>query len=615
MDSSSSFSSSTFCKLPPIVTNETDRIFLQEVNKFVEKELVKLGHKADEEQNYLIYKSVFNRVIEHVTAYKPVLTAIKKEYETTIDAITNGQKEAVFLQGRLKAMASEPSTIRNYRKRADQLEERINYIKKNNKELESQLLAARTAREEREKKENEIKEIPRRQLKKDRRSIPGLTLEEQTDLPLLQKKLEKLDRQLRELNISFKTRYLPKSNNLELKDHLDKKVSFRDHLLSQSQAFKARSHRMKIALEAAEAYNGVKPPNQTVGDAVVLAFQHYFGQQAAKTEVTNLEGETGTSEATTTSQFEEDDPNKEKEAEMMLEYIEKFNELFEDGKFEEAAIHAANSPKGILRTQATLSKFRDVKLWFNGGRTPLLAFCDALMSSVKATGSKPGVGLSVDCIRCALSENRLDLLAHWVAQDSLSLSRDIGVLLDEHCSCQIPCKCGCQALAQTIFTGLREHQNVVICLVKQGRVLTGLQYAKIKGTLEAEFLVFLIKTCPSVQLFLGLSEEHDATGTSIVPIGVILKTLLQMDNLNLGVKFLQQFQKSKKKGDGDKDKNVLREAIFNDHITTSNEWNRVVKGLQEEGHNEISIQMSAIILVVDALKNALNILNYSLLEA
>ena len=65
----------------------------------------------------------------------------------------------------------------------------------------------------------------------------------------------------------------------------------------------------------------------------------------------------------TTSTFEDDDPNKEKEAEMMLEYIEKFNELFEDGKYEEAAIHAANSPKGILRTSATLAKFRGKQVY------------------------------------------------------------------------------------------------------------------------------------------------------------------------------------------------------------------------------------------------------------
>ena len=47
---------------------------------------------------------------------------------------------------------------------------------------------------------------------------------------------------------------------------------------------------------------------------------------------------------------------------MMLEYIERFNELFEDGHFEQAAVHAANSPKGILRTQATLAKFRGTEL-------------------------------------------------------------------------------------------------------------------------------------------------------------------------------------------------------------------------------------------------------------
>lgn len=56
--------------------------------------------------------------------------------------------------------------------------------------------------------------------------------------------------------------------------------------------------------------------------------------------------------------LDDDEPDKEQESEMMLDYIEKFNELFEDGLYEEAAVHASNSPKGILRTQATLAKFR-----------------------------------------------------------------------------------------------------------------------------------------------------------------------------------------------------------------------------------------------------------------
>ena len=58
------------------------------------------------------------------------------------------------------------------------------------------------------------------------------------------------------------------------------------------------------------------------------------------------------------AQNDDDDPNKENEAEAMLEYIEKFTELIEDGHYEEAALHAANSPKGILRTHEILNRFK-----------------------------------------------------------------------------------------------------------------------------------------------------------------------------------------------------------------------------------------------------------------
>ena len=54
--------------------------------------------------------------------------------------------------------------------------------------------------------------------------------------------------------------------------------------------------------------------------------------------------------------MDDDDPNTEKEAELMLEYIEKFNELFEELKYEEAAVHAANSPRGVLRSMETLKR-------------------------------------------------------------------------------------------------------------------------------------------------------------------------------------------------------------------------------------------------------------------
>lgn len=58
-------------------------------------------------------------------------------------------------------------------------------------------------------------------------------------------------------------------------------MSYRDQLLWQSQVYKARGQKLEIALEAAQAYNRVKPPHQTVGDAVILAFQHAMGTAAA----------------------------------------------------------------------------------------------------------------------------------------------------------------------------------------------------------------------------------------------------------------------------------------------------------------------------------------------
>ena len=64
----------------------------------------------------------FVQVIDYVGAYKPLLTAIKAEYEDVIETIQRGQREAFYLSGKLKAVASGPSTLRNYRKRADELE-------------------------------------------------------------------------------------------------------------------------------------------------------------------------------------------------------------------------------------------------------------------------------------------------------------------------------------------------------------------------------------------------------------------------------------------------------------------------------------------------------------
>lgn len=53
-----------------------------------------------------------------------------------------------------------------------------------------------------------------------------------------------------------------------------------------------------------------------------------------------------------------DEGSTENEAEFILDYIDKFNELFETGKYKEAAYFAAASPRNVLRTIETLYRFK-----------------------------------------------------------------------------------------------------------------------------------------------------------------------------------------------------------------------------------------------------------------
>ena len=65
------------------------------------------------------------QLIDHVTAYRPLLTRVKKEYEDVINAIERGKAEAGYLNDKIQSMAQEPSTLRNYRRRYDELTKRL----------------------------------------------------------------------------------------------------------------------------------------------------------------------------------------------------------------------------------------------------------------------------------------------------------------------------------------------------------------------------------------------------------------------------------------------------------------------------------------------------------
>ena len=48
-------------KIPPIITNESDRVFLLDLNDYIEDEIIKVNSK-EAEQRYIIYRNAFNKV-------------------------------------------------------------------------------------------------------------------------------------------------------------------------------------------------------------------------------------------------------------------------------------------------------------------------------------------------------------------------------------------------------------------------------------------------------------------------------------------------------------------------------------------------------------------------
>lgn len=82
---------------------------------------------------------------------------------------------------------------------------------------------------------------------------------------------DKMERQLKELTLSYRTRYTGKDIKENLKHILSEKVIHRDQLTELSEVLKIKRHKLKIAVEAAQAYLRIQPPHQTIGDAVVMA--------------------------------------------------------------------------------------------------------------------------------------------------------------------------------------------------------------------------------------------------------------------------------------------------------------------------------------------------------
>ncbi|KAM8809855.1 clathrin heavy chain linker domain-containing protein 1 [Eudromia elegans] len=234
--------------LPPIIF-EKDRRFLESVQRYIltETEKVRCVKQGPPEEHYIIYRNAFDKIIEYVTTYKNVLISIKQEYEAFIDTVKKGQNSAFFLHGRLKVLASEPTTLLYYRKRAMELEDKINAIEKSSAKIQNLILRIKS-----------IEKIPPKDTQEKTMSsakpIPGLSLEESLNLDSLSKYLAQLDRKVLELKKEREIKHVPWKKKIELEQELL-------HLLTLRDIAEAKREKLKLRIGALHSVGCIQERN------------------------------------------------------------------------------------------------------------------------------------------------------------------------------------------------------------------------------------------------------------------------------------------------------------------------------------------------------------------
>ena len=194
---------------------------------------------------------------------------------------------------------------------------------------------------------------------------------------------------------------------------------------------------------------------------------------------------------------DEDDNFGEQEHEEMVEYMDKFEQLFTRGCYEEAAIVAATSPQDILRTAQTFERFKEEKP-HPGEKSPLLHYCEAVIVNSGNPGQK---GLtaseSVDAVVRALEERRQELVIMWLSQKKLKYSDLLGESIVAFCRCGQVCACGCYTLAEAVYRHTKAHGKVVSCLCRQGRLHMAVHHARNVAKFRKADFVRILEEYPS----------------------------------------------------------------------------------------------------------------------
>ncbi|XP_069810292.1 clathrin heavy chain linker domain-containing protein 1 isoform X2 [Dendropsophus ebraccatus] len=564
--------------LPPI-TSARDKQFLSSIEQNIKSEVEKLSAagQLDAEQLYIIHRQAFDEVIDYCTDYKRLLTAIKQEYDEFIDATKQGEINAIHVHTKLKRLASEPTTLMYYRKRAAELEDRIEIINKDSIRIEKEI---QKLKDQKRVKTPPVKEAgpPENDIGPSA-PIPGLTIEDSLNIDALIEYQQLLEDKKRALRADMKTKYVPIQRKLELDIKLCTAIQEREEAELVNQKLLDSYRKKRIIADTIASW--AKSDKS-------FSLHETLAQVVVKKEIKD--------DADSTNVFEDLDPRKGQEAEALLEYVERFNELFVNGQYKAAAVCAANSPRGILRNMETMERFRAVVAG-KDDVSPLMMFFEALMESSNIAKHPVNAALTLEAITCALSYDKMELVVHWVTQQRITFSESLGDVITDYGDREPYHKVTCLALAQLIYRKCSSLRKAALCMCLQGQIQGALDYTYQSKRFLLEDYLFLLKKCPTAELINGLTKEWNGKPAAL-SVGQAVLSLLCTDHKEYGFQLLESIYQC---GEA-----ALEQVILNDVVCTPEGWVEIAEECSDNDYRQLSEKIKSIVISQDGVVEILS---------
>ncbi|XP_051232776.1 clathrin heavy chain linker domain-containing protein 1-like isoform X2 [Dicentrarchus labrax] len=458
-------------------------------------------------------------------------------------------------QQTLTASTSHPKSLTTCQGRAAELRERISVIQRETVELEE--------------------EIKRQKLSREQSTwIPGLTVAESEDPEALDKHLKHLEAQRAAL-LDRKSHCV----SLEVKTELDTKLQaaerHRDQLNIENNRRKVLYERLRFVSDRLSSWEEEKQQ---------VPLEELLGSMLENIRLTNVRDDDVRS--IDAELFEDDEPTGVDESKLLTDHLDRFIELFDSAQYEEAALLAARSPRGVLRNLNTMEMFKGVK-GPPGSLPPLLLFFQAQLMTALA-GEGLSADLSLQLVLCVLQHGDTQLVTHAVTNNKLTFSEELGDILVEHAQKNPAVANMCLTLATVIYEACRLDRKTALSMCRRGLLHSATEFMNHCKDLTFEDCMWVLCRSSSLSL-LQLLTEPQRGQAAILSVGGACSTLLaDPQQQKLALQLLDSFVS---RGRG-----LLEEMILEDSRSTVDVWANVASRCSKLNRADLSLAVLTILL-------------------